>query len=338
MTLYWENEFGQLYLGKAEDILPNLPLDLVDMTFTSPPYWMARKYLADDELGQESDYRDYITNLCNIFAEVKRVTKPTGSLFVNIGDKYFSRSVGSGGKNLKQNTNPDSFFTPKQRIVPLMPDGSLMNIPSRFSIKMIDDYNWIQKHLIIWYKRNAFTTSNKKKFTIDFEPILHFVLNTKMYYFQQQFEPSNQKTQERLRNILRQDKDNLKEPYKDNAPRASRYKHNQRRITSQESPNRVWEDKESLQRMLDRGRNKRSVWDIPTGSNRNASNHIAMFPEKLPEVPILACCPENFGVVLDPFIGSGTVAVVAEKLGRRWIGIEASEEYCEQAVERISKC
>ena len=282
MTLYWENEFGQLYLGKAEDILPTLPLDLVDMTFTSPSYWMARKYLADDELGQESDYRDYITNLCNIFSEVKRVTKPTGSLFVNIGDKYFNRSAGSGGKNLKQNTNPNSFFESK-KIVPLMPDGSLMNIPNRFAIKMVDDYNWIQKHLIIWYKRNAFTTSNKKKFTLDFEPILHFVLDTKAYYFQQQFEPFKQSSKDHYKDVMRRNDKGLKEPYKENAPRASRYKHDQVRVTSMPSPNRMWDDKESLERQLELGRNKRSVWDIPVSTSRNI-NHIAMFPEKLPEV------------------------------------------------------
>src|SRR4030067_2486371 len=118
--------------------------------------------------------------MCRLFEVSKYPLKNTGSLFVVIGDKYFTKKPGSGGKSRKQLTNDASFF--KSYYLPgLLPDGSLMNLPNRFAIRMVDGFNWILKHTIIWNKPNAFTTSNKKKFTLDFEYIFHFVKDAKKY-------------------------------------------------------------------------------------------------------------------------------------------------------------
>ena len=81
-------------------------------------------------------------------------------------------------------------------------------------------------------------------------------------------------------------------------------------------------------------RNKRCIWDIPAEGFPGA--HFAVYPEKLCVTPIQAGCPEN-GIALDPFLGSGTTAIVAEKLDRRWIGIELNQDYCDIAVERIKR-
>lgn len=327
MRIYYEDHYGTLYNGLAEEILPTLPSNSVNMVMTSPPYWQTRKYVSDNELGQESDYRDYIDNLCKIFDLLKSVLYSNGSLFVNLGDKYFSRNVGSGGFGLKQTSNRGSHFVQSRKITPLMKQGNLMQLPERFAIRMVDEYNWYLKHRIIWRKVNCFPTSNKKKFTLDYEFIFHFVLDLKNYYFVQQFESITQTPKEALRNALRRDVDNLKSPYKNNAPRVSRYKHDQVRITSQENSVPQW--------LLDMGRNKRSVWDISIGTGRGYS-HTASYPVELCRTPILATCPEG-GVVLDPFFGSGSTAIMAEKLNRRWIGIELSEKYCEEAIIRILK-
>ena len=83
-----------------------------------------------------------------------------------------------------------------------------------------------------------------------------------------------------------------------------------------------------------RGRNKRTVWSIPLSKFREA--HFAVFPEKLVEIAILAACPQR-GFVLDPFLGSGTTALVARRLGRRYVGIDCIPEYCEMARRRIAK-
>ena len=95
---------------------------------------------------------------------------------------------------------------------------------------------------------------------------------------------------------------------------------------------------EKLQkRMLDgtiKGRNKRTVWSLASSSYHGA--HFATYPFKLIESPIKAGCPEG-GIVLDPFIGSGTTAVVAEKLNRNWLGIELNPEYVKLAEKRINE-
>jgi site-specific DNA-methyltransferase (adenine-specific) len=82
------------------------------------------------------------------------------------------------------------------------------------------------------------------------------------------------------------------------------------------------------------GRNRRTVWEIPLSKFREA--HFAVFPPKLVELCILAGCPAG-GVVLDPFVGSGTTAIVAQQLGRKYIGIDANSEYCEMARRRLNQ-
>ena len=314
MTIpYYQDEFGTLYCGKAEEIIHQFNGESIDCVMTSPPYWMARKYVADDELGQEPDFRAYVQNLSRIFYYIKPKMKESGNLFVNIGDKYFSKTMGTGGKNPKQMTNSASFFS-APRVVPLLPNGTLTNIPNRFSIYMQDYCGWIHKHSIIWYKPNAFPTSNKRKFTLDYEYLFHFILHPTRYYFEQQFEPSTQSQKDQARNILRTD-NNLKDPYKANAPR-------------------VGGNRNNLDKQLSRGRNKRSVWSIPIGTERAGVNHIAMYPRELVRTPLWAGCPVG-GIVLDPFMGSGTTALEAESQGKKWIGIEQSQEYCDEAIQRI---
>ena len=83
-----------------------------------------------------------------------------------------------------------------------------------------------------------------------------------------------------------------------------------------------------------KGRNRRTVWEIPLAKFRGT--HFAVFPEKLVELCLLAGCPEN-GTVLDPFIGSGTTAVVAQRLGRKYVGIDINPEYCELARSRLEQ-
>jgi len=82
------------------------------------------------------------------------------------------------------------------------------------------------------------------------------------------------------------------------------------------------------------GRNKRCVWKIPTRPFKD--EHFATYPEDLIEPMIKAGCPPG-GIVLDPFMGAGTTAVVAKKLGRRFIGIELNQKYIEMAERRIEK-
>lgn len=323
----YKDDHGMLFLGEAEEVLAVewFPTP-IDLCITSPPYWGVRDYNDDRQLGHEPHYNEYLERLCNIFEQVKPHFTPQSNLVVNIGDCYFSRKKGTGGPSKKQESNKGSRFT-ELKLPPIMPQGALVNIPARFAMMMVDDYGWILKHDIIWHKPNAFVTSNKKKFTFDYEHIYHFVLDTKRYYFKQQFEPFAEATIKQYeRKIAKLEKQAAV------ISEQKHYKHNDARISSQESPNRVWEDLDALKRGLEQGRNKRSVWSIPTLGYEGS--HAATYPRDLISVPIDAMCPEH-GTILDPFMGAGTTAIEAEAQNKYWIGIELYSEYYEDAIRRI---
>jgi site-specific DNA-methyltransferase (adenine-specific) len=257
------------------------------------------------ELGAESNFHLYIDHLIQIFDETKRILKPTGSCWINLGDCYSGSGQGIGGKPFG---NKGARFSHSKDTRSLLLDSgvnkkSLIGIPDRLKIAMIDN-GYICRGEIIWQKPNQMPQSAKDRFTVDFEKLYWFTKN-KDYYFEQQFEPYVSIPNHNLRN-------KAKEKY--------------------EGTNLFSEGGRDY---YSKGmRNKRSVWSINTTPLRDL--HFATFPEKLVETPILACCPEN-GIVLDPFMGSGTTALVAKKLNRNYLGIELNPEYIEIAERRISQ-
>lgn len=187
---------------------------------------------------------------------------------------------------------------------------SLLQIPSRFSVAMIER-GWILRNEIVWHKPNIQPSSAIDRFTVDFEKIYSFAKSRK-YFFNQQLEPL--KNEERLKRRFI-NPGNLQK-YR-NATFSSI---NQNSIESRR------------QRMLTRlMRNKRCIWRI--GTSNFSGQHFAMFSERLIETPVKAGCPDE-GIVLDPFIGSGTTAVVAKRLNRNFIGIEINPQYAALARNR----
>lgn len=182
----------KVLIGNSLDVLKQLDAESVDVCVTSPPYWGLRDYGTDPQiwggqtnclhewdesnhcihchvwkgqLGLEPNPLDYIKHLCLIFDEVKRVLKPTGACWVNLGDTYANSYKEEG---IKQK--------------------SLIQIPSRFAIAMTDR-GWILRNEIIWQKPNAMPCSVKDRFTVDFEKFFFFTKNPK-YYFMQIKEPA----------------------------------------------------------------------------------------------------------------------------------------------------
>ncbi len=305
MKPYYQDEFGTLYNEDSLELLYQLPKNSVNMVITSPPYWALRNYNVDGQLGQEFTFKEYITKLCEYFNGTWDLLTDDGSLWVNIGDTYYSKSKGSGGHSKKQDSNKGSWYSGLKIKGDELPERSLCQIPNRFAIEM-QDIGWILRNSIIWRKPNQMVTSAKNRFTHDYEYIFWFLKKNKNYYFEQQLEPYKSKPNHKPRN-------KASEKYKD----TGLYSEGARDYYSRG------------------GRNMRTVWDINTEAIRG-SNHFSRFPRKLPEVPIKATCPIG-GTVLDPFFGSGTTAIVAEKLNRKWIGIELNSEYCDEAIERILK-
>ncbi|OGI04985.1 MAG: hypothetical protein A2104_00090 [Candidatus Melainabacteria bacterium GWF2_32_7] len=301
-------EVNKIYQGDCLEVLKTFPDECVDCIVTSPPYWKQRDYGVSGQLGLEENYLEFIENLCNIFDEVYRVLKKSGSCFVNLGDTYFRKYV-----NDKAQT-----FRPKQAGkykrgydgIKVKNNGgkekSLCLIPERFAIEMTAR-DWLLRNTIIWHKPNKLPESVKDRFTVDFEKIFFFT-KSKNYHFEQQFEPH--KTNNKKDRMV-------SHRAWDNDPSCAR-----------------GAGEKAIMKFNPLGRNKRSVWSIHTKPCPEA--HFAAFPEELINPMILAGCPEA-GIVLDPFMGAGTTAVAAKKLNRNYVGIELNPDYIKISEKRINE-
>lgn len=305
-------ELNKIYQGDSLDVLKTFPTESVDMCITSPPYWALRDYGVKGQLGLESTFQEYINRLCDIFDEVKRVLKKTGTCWVNLGDTY----VGKGAtRHIGYEDPKNPKIGVKNYIEPSalpqsIQEKSLTQIPSRFAIEM-SNRGWILRNEIVWHKPNVMPSSVKDRFTIDFEKLFFFVKNVK-YYFERQLEP-----------------------VKEISINRSKYGWHGTKLAHGNSYAGMSGTEVLGKRYCNpEGRNKRSVWTISTKGFKGA--HFATYPEKLIETPILAGCPSD-GIVLDPFMGSGTTAVVAKRLGRYYVGIELNKSYIELAKQRLKQ-
>ncbi len=276
-----EDALDKVVHGDGLEFVKKLPDNCVDMICTSPPYWQLRDYGVAGQYGLEDDFKEYINNLYSFFEEAKRVLKKEGSAWVNLGDCYNENS--GGYFDNKNNDAPQigKHTIKSSKYQPQFPRRSLLMIPYRFAIKMIDDGDWLCRNMIIWKKNKVRPTTAQNRFTIDFEPLFLFT-KSQRYYF----------------NI-----------------EASRWIVDEGDLFSE--PTRS---------------ERRSVWDI--GLDGGGRGHKAPYPRELASVPILAACPPG-GVVLDPFLGSGTTAVVAQELGCHFLGCDLNKEYCEKAEKRL---
>lgn len=193
---------------------------------------------------------------------------------------------------------------------------SLSMIPERLIIKLLDD-GWILRNDIIWHKPNAMPDSCKNRFTVDYEHLYFLTKKDKGYYFKTQYEPYTSNVKDKKDSVNTNDEDKRSKLIKSKMVRHGG------NGTTLNNPSK-WSDK---------GRIKRTTWSINTKPFKEA--HFAVYPEELIECPIDACCPKG-GVVLDPFIGSGTTGVVAKKQGKNYIGIELNKGYVDIANKRIN--
>ncbi len=260
----------------------------------------------DKQLGLESTFKEYINNLCDIFDEVKRVLKKTGTCWVNLGDTYYgSSSYSNGGRsgfNQKdgntiewkrqfgdgkcltcgkpcetQFCNRDCLnkqgndFRSQNR---LLPDKCLTLIPMRFAIEMVNR-GWIMRNNIIWHKPNPIPHSVRDRFTVDFENLFLFSKNKK-YYFEQQREKRKYDYDKSISYDLKGNPS-----YKNKVTKEDRNKIRDGGIKEGLKFDKAYNNPE--------GRNKRTVWKITTKSYKEA--HFATYPEELCETPLKAGCP-----------------------------------------------
>jgi len=339
-------ELNKIYQGNALEILRSWPDELVHCVITSPPYWGLRDYGSCDcahyrvfegdttnsaanyrsgrpspncpkcagtgkikgtekQLGLEKAPDEYISRLVSIFREVRRVLRKDGTLWLVMGDCYMGSGV-----HAAHHKNPGISQSPKRGCTHGVPvtEGfkpkDLVGIPWMLAFALRDDGWWLRSD-IVWHKPNPMPESVRDRPTKSHEYVFLLSKSKKYYY-----------DQDAVREISKDPTDNraAREKYGKGDPHISRLNPK----TAKTYPTR----------------NLRDVWTVTTQPFPEA--HFAVYPEKLIEPCIKAGAPEG-GVVLDPFMGAGTTALVARKLGRRFLGIELNPEYIKMTEKRLNQ-
>ena len=328
----------KLLVGDCVESMKALPDQSINCCVTSPPYFGMRDYGVDGQIGLELTPEQYVAKMVEVFREVRRVLRDDGTLWLNIGDSYVGatsqhKDGGSQGHNsciskktmsgIPQNGRGDRNRALYKAGIKMK---DLIGIPWMLAFALRAD-GWYLRQEIIWHKPNPMPESVKDRCTKAHEQIFLLSKSQRYYY----------------------NNDAIREPHTGEAAKAVAvgFKEvGQRGINS--SVRRGLTDGQSTQfskkghsgyfgadgkcLLNPLGKNKRSVWNVPTQSVKGA--HFATFPPALIEPCILAGCPEG-GVVLDPFGGSGTCAGVAIKNGRSAFVCELYPDYAEMVAERV---
>lgn len=288
--------------GLALDTVKTFESESIDCVITSPPYYQLRDYGFSEQWGLEKSYTDYLDNMVSLMGELKRVLKPTGTMWVNLGDSFNGNKQGNTDNKISDVVNEARI---DKRLQP-MPEKSLMLIPHRFAIRCIDELGLILRNDIIWAKPNGMPESVTDRFSKKHEFIFFFV-KSKKYYF---------------------DLDSVRDK--------SEYREQDKPKRTDKIVRSVGiSENSTLRNYNPNGKNPGDVsdfWAITT--KPNSSNHYASYNSQLIDKPIVAGCPKN-GVILDPFCGTGTTLVRAMQLERKGIGIEGNPEYVKIAERNI---
>ncbi len=319
MTPYYAEAGIAIYRGDCRDLLAMKPDNSVDCVVTSPPYWGLRDYgVGEDALGLEPTPDLYVEHMVEIFREARRVLKPEGTCWLNIGDSYAANT--SRSPHDRSSFRRDRMERQDMdRIAGGLKPKDLCLIPFRLALALQAD-GWYVRSDIIWSKPNPMPESVRDRPTTAHEHVF-LLAKSERYYFDQDAvrEPHSNVSLARARRNRFGGKYQWSDPSEHGRLKAGE------NYGPDGDPDKVCSPG---------GRNIRTVWTIPTQPFPEA--HFAVFPEKLVEPCIKAGCTEG-GLVLDPFTGAGTTAVVARRLGCRFIGAELNEEYCEIVAKRLSQ-
>jgi len=319
-----------ILLGDAATRLRELPSAGVDLVVTSPPYFGMRNYGVGGQLGLEASVDEWVANLRAVMEEVARVLKPTGSLWLNLADSYSRhRRYGAPPKAL--------LLGPERLLLALAADG------------------WLLRNRVVWRKPNHLPTSVRDRLACAHEHVFVLVRQARGYYFDLDAirEPHRSHRPAARPRVVRP------EPWRGPLSTSVRGLDRLHALGLSGHP---------------LGKNPGDVWTIPTAPGYGRE-HPATFPPSLVERPILATCPERVcaacgvpwrrakqadpeawtaagrvgtiapscscdaaalpGLVLDPFFGSGTVGLVAQRHGRDFLGVELHERYAALARQRL---
>ncbi|OQY91829.1 MAG: site-specific DNA-methyltransferase [Anaerolineae bacterium UTCFX2] len=323
--------WNEIVCGDSADLLKLIPANSIDLVITSPPYFQQREYDGGG-VGNEEKPHEYISALMEIFCECVRVIKPTGSIVLNIGDKY--------------------------------EDSSLLLMPYRFALAVTEQCGVKLVNNITWVKSNPTPRQFKRRLVSSTEPFFHFVKSQEYKYFLDEFlkpieEPKTNNndigTGENIgkKYFLLIEQSKLTPKQKGMARNALEevigevrngeiqgFRMKIRGIHSepfggQEGGRKIQLDKNGFTIIRIYGNPlKKDVIITPVESLKNCP-HPAIYPIKIVE-EFIKLLTQKGDIILDPFVGSGSTAVAAFQSERIYIGFDISEEYCLYAQKRLS--
>lgn len=301
----WRN---QVFLGSSES-MPEIPDAAVHCCVTSPPYFGLREYAAAGQIGQEATIDAYVERLVTVFREVRRVLREDGTLWLNLGDSYCSSDKWGGkqtntGKHTVSSDGSVASWAVRRKRAPMpgIKPKDLVGVPWRVAFALQADGWWL-RDAIVWAKPNAMPSSVTDRCTSSYEMVF-MLAKSKTYYA---------------------DMDAVREPLKE--PEASGQRFGGNKMAGGRDYSGNVYDAGAMT-----GANLRNVWTIPT--TPFSGDHPAVMPRELAARCVLIGAPPA-GIVLDPFMGSGTVAEVAIGNGREYVGYELNPAYHRVISDRL---
>ena len=308
--IYYQDDQVTLHLGDSLNVLGTLPAESVNCVVTSPPYYGLRDYGMPGQYGLEETPAAYVEMMRQLFSEVRRVLSTDGTLWLNLGDSYASKADGSAARTRRADRADAT--PPRVNTTATAQRKSLLGIPWRVAFALMDD-GWILRQDIIWSKTNITPEAVKDRPTRSHE-YLFLLTKSPRYWYDA--------------DAIREASDPAQEEH--NRRYAKEYAaHTDRVKSGRGQPGNV-NNVGLHQRVGPGGRNARSVWTVSTQPFPAA--HFAVMAAGLAERCVKAGCRPG-GVVLDPFSGSGTSGMVALRSGRRYVGIDLSEEYLKLSLD-----
>lgn len=326
---------NQIICGDAFEVLKTFPNESVNSVITSPPYFNLRDYQVEGQIGLEKTYQEYIAKLIAVFNECKRILRKDGTCFINLMDTYAGGGFGAFTdlSKTKQGTNKGTVES-RDKICQLRKNNkqikqkSLMMIPERFGIAMLDN-GWILRNDLIWIKKNAMPESVQDRWKKAHEHFYFFVKN-KNYKFNldairtKHKEVSLKRAEYELgRNAMGLNPSSMGEKYS----RDKKYKDGTEKYYSMPA---------RQVKLNPLGAVPPDYLDVNTNCSQNdvVGEHYATYPSDL-ILPLIKSGSSEGDIVLDPFGGSMTTCVVAQRMNRKYIGIELNQEYVKIGQERL---
>ena len=320
---------ASILIGDVLDRLRKLPDESVQCVVTSPPYWGLRDYKCAGQIGLEKTPEMYIAKMIAVFAEVRRVLRCDGTLFLNVGDSYAASS--SSNHERGKAGGPDKSTLAAVGLKP----KDVIGIPWKLAFALRSDGWWLRQE-VIWAKPNGMPGSQEDRCTSSHESVFQLTKSATYYSdFDAIKTPPRESTMVRMAQDIQAQAGSHRANggEKTNGPMKAVEKKDKQRGHSRVHAgfNERWDQMEREQQQSQPA-TMRDVWFISPASFEEA--HFAVMPEELARRCILAGSKVG-DTILDPFCGSGTTGVVALRYHRDFIGIELNPEYGEMAERRI---